>query len=275
MPLPEEVVQSFPEEIRQDASWQKFDDVGGIAKSYVEIQKMAGRSIAIPDEKAAPEDLEKWKGEHLPKLAARGIIDLPPSKVEDYKLPTIEGYAQDKAVTDSFIKDVALANKMTPKQVEAVMKFDAQRTAVYKGMILTSDAAEAEFKQLMGADYEAVNTRINSTMKGLGEDYPSIGKASNRLRVFEVDENDKPTGKIYPYNSHPVTKSIYEVLAGLTQEDHSDGGAPMGEDNVDAIRAKIDAIRADEKMPGYRKADALEPLYKALVEAEKREGRAA
>jgi len=275
MPLPEEVVQSFPEEIRQDASWQKFDDVGGIAKSYVEIQKMAGRSIAIPDEKAAPEDLEKWKSEHLPKLASRGIIDLPPSKVEDYKLPTIEGYAQDKAVTDSFIKDVALANKMTPKQVEAVMKFDAQRTAAYKNMFLTSDAAEGEFKQLMGADYETVNSRVTSAMKALSEDHPAIGKLAERLRVFEVDENGKPTGKIYPFNSHPLGKSLYEVLAGLTQEDHSDGGAPMGEDSVDAIRAKIDAIRADEKMPGYRKADALEPLYKALVEAEKREGRAA
>lgn len=261
MPLSEEVVNSFPEEIRQDASWQKFDDVGSVAKSYVELQKMTGRSIAIPDEKALPEDVEKWKGEHLPKLAARGIIDLAPSKAEDYKLPTIEGYAPDPKQTESFIKDVALANKMTPKQVEAVMKFDAQRGAAMKDVFVSSDTAEAEFKKMMGDDYEAVNSKITTTMQALNTDYPETGKYAARLRVFEVDENGKPSSKVYPFNNHPFGKNIYEILASLTQEDHSAGATPGGE-TPDSIETKIQAIRDNKEMNNDEKGRQLEPLYK-------------
>lgn len=275
MPLPEEVVNSFPEEIRQDASWQKFDDVGSVAKSYVELQKYRGSSIAIPDEKATPEDIEKWKGEHLPKLGARGIIDLPPSKLEDYRMPEIEGYMPDPKAAESF-KQLAFTNKMTPKQVEAVLKFDAQRAAAMKEAFVAPEAAEAEFKQLMGSDYEAVNSRVTSAMQALNDDHPAIGKLAARLRVVEMDENGKAVGKIYPFNQHPLAKSFYEIFASLTEEDHSAGGAPMATESIEAIRAKMDEIRANDKMSNQRKAEALEPLYKQLVEAEKRQnGRAA
>lgn len=277
MALPPEVIESFPEEIRSDPSWEKFNDMGSVAKSYLEVQRKKDSGLSLPDEKATPEDIEKWRGEHLPKLHARGIIELPPSKVEDYKLPEIEGYTPDKTVVDSFLKDVAFQHKLTPKQVEAVLKFEAARTAQLKSLFVDRDAAESQFKEMMGADYEATNGRITAAQKALAEDYPAVGQFAERLRVFEVDEHGKPTGKIYPFNSHPLAKSIYEIFANMTQEDNSGGSHFMGGDSVETIRGKIDEIRANDKMSGARKAEALEPLYKALMEAENREkqGRAA
>lgn len=264
MPLPPEVVESFPEDIRTDPSWEKFNDVGMVAKGYLEAQKKKDSGISIPDEKAAPEDLEKWKGEHLPKLAARGLIELPPSKAEDYKLPTIEGYSPDKAMTESFIKDVALANGMTPKMVEAVLKFDAQRTAAMKGAFVEADAAEAEFKTLMGDDYEAVNGKITRAQQAFAEDNPAVSRMADRLRVFEVDESGKPTGKIYPFNSHPFGKTIYETLAVLTEEDHSAGMMPTGE-TPESVETKIQDVRANKDISDEEKGRRLEPLYKLKV----------
>jgi hypothetical protein len=250
MPLPPEVIESFPEEIRNEKTWEKYDDLGGVAKAYIEQQKLNGRSIAIPDEKAKPEDLEKWKGEHLPKLAARGIIELPPSTAEDYKVP--EGFTADEGLVKSFVDKVGLPTKLTQKQFEAAV---AWQNEISKQFMVSDDAAEAEFKQLLGDDYAVAMEKVTTGMKAMSEDMPHVGEWLKTARVVEGN------GQIYPAAKDPMIRAIFEGYANATQEDRTTGMTAGGE-TLESVESKIQDIRDNKDMNDDEKGRRLDPLYK-------------
>ena len=265
MALPDEVVQTFPEEIRQDPSWQKFDDVPAIAKSYVELQKMNGNSIRIPDEKAAPEDLQKWKGEHLPKLAARGIIDLPPGKPEEYKMPEIEGLKLDGELSASYIKEVAHATGMTQKQVEANLVFHHKMNQMAASALVSRDAADAEFKTALGNDYAPTMEKVTGALKAMSEDFPQFGAWAKTAYVINIGPDGKP-GKAYPFDTHPMVRGMFEVMGDMSTEDNGRGGQmPNGVQSKEEIQAKITELRKELLIKSDpKKQEQLHELYRQL-----------
>lgn len=264
MPLPPEVIESFPEEIRNEPSWEKFNDVGSIAKGYLEAQKKKDSGIPIPDEKAAPEDLEKWKGEHLPKLAARGIIDMAPAKAEDYKVP--EGVTPDQNLLKSFVEKVGLPSKLTQKQFEAALAWQSE---VNKQMIVPRDAAEAEFKNLLGNDYSSAMEQINSAIEATAEDVPQFGEW--RKTAYVVDS----TGKAYPFDTHPMIRAVFELLGNATKEDKSTGTAATAGETRESVDMKIADLRANKDLDRQEIGRRLEPLYKIKAALQARAEKAA
>jgi hypothetical protein len=266
MPLSEEVVNTFPEEIRQDPSWEKFNDVGSVAKSYLEIQKLNGSAIRLPDKNAKPEDAEKWWSETQPKLAERGFIEVPPSKAEDYKLPTIEGYNPDPQLVESFINDVALPTKLTPKQLEAVVSFQHKMNQEMAKQLVTPEAADAEFKQMLGNDYVSVMESVQAASAAMAEDFPQFAEFSRSAYIVTVGPDGKP-GKAYPFSAHPMVRGMMEVMGQMTQEDNAGGGAPPGGgESKDAIRSKIDQMMQDPKYKAGNQdfVDQVDELRKKL-----------
>ena len=245
--LPEDQLASLPEDIRSDPSWEKFNDLKDIPKSYVELQKMNGNALRIPDENATPEDVEKWKGDNLPKLAARGMIDLPAAKAEDYKLPTIEGAKFDDGLVNSFVKEVALETKMTPKQFEAVVAFQHKMGQEYQKNIMTPESADAEFRTMMGNEYVPTMEVVNNTLNALSADNPVFADVSKRAYVTMLDKDGKP-GKSYPFTNAPIVRGMLELMGGMTQEDNSRGGnAPNGNQSKEAMQSEIDTLMASDK----------------------------
>ena len=92
--LPPEVIESLPEDIRGNATFEKFNDVGALAKSYVELEGYRGKSIGIPG--TDPKEIETWKTEHLPKVQHVFADRLPPATAAEYEFK-FEG-ANDEAI---------------------------------------------------------------------------------------------------------------------------------------------------------------------------------
>ena len=53
-------------------------DVGSLAKRFLDTQSEVGRRVPLPNGTSKPEDIEKWRAEHLPKFQKAGLIPTPP-----------------------------------------------------------------------------------------------------------------------------------------------------------------------------------------------------
>lgn len=60
MPLPQEILETIPEEYRENETLSRFNDIGDLAKSYVELRNKQGRSITIPGKDAGEEDRKSF-----------------------------------------------------------------------------------------------------------------------------------------------------------------------------------------------------------------------
>ena len=57
-PEPVDFRSSLPEDLREEASLADIKDVGSLAKSYVNAQRMLGSSIRIPGQDAGEEQMK-------------------------------------------------------------------------------------------------------------------------------------------------------------------------------------------------------------------------
>lgn len=174
-------IESLPEELRGEETLGKFKDVGGLAKSYLEAQKMIGSSIRIPSEDAS-EDAHKEFYEKL--TGVKGVVKLPgeddkdgwdafynklgrPAKAEDYKLNVPEGTEYDEQL---FLDDAKLAHEggFTQKQMDMIVSQRlAERDALIDQLSSSQDATAKELKNRWGAEY---NNNI-ALAKAVGREY--------------------------------------------------------------------------------------------------------
>lgn len=265
------VAEQIPQEYRDHAFVKDAPDLPTLVKNAVETKNTLGNiqrsSIRIPEKDAKPEDSQKWWLETRGKLAERGFLEMPPAKPEDYKMPEIEGFTPDAETATAFMKDVAHATGMTPKQFDATMKFYHQMNQnAAKNLLVTPEAAEGEFKEMMGNDYGQVMERVNIATKALTDEFPPFGDWSKRAFVLSVDDNGKP-GKAYPLASHPMMRAMFEFFGNLGKEDRSAGQPPNGSAGAgDTLRAKISELRnsQDYKMGKPETLEQMERLYKEL-----------
>ncbi len=268
-PPANEFLNSLPEDLRAEPSLQVFKDLPTFAKSYIETKRMVGGSIRLPDEKATPEDIDKWRTDHLPKLYERKILDAPPS---EYKIPDIEGYHPDPALTDRFLKDIATKYKLPQAAVEDMIAFDHERTKALQGSVnvLTPELADAEMKTVLGTDYDKVTATVKEAMIAFNETYPGLMNEDklNRTYVVEIDEKGQP-GKTYPIMKHPLMYGMLDQVGVLIKEDHAGNvGHETAGESQQSIQDKIDAIERTDgpknrawKNGDQRVMDELAALY--------------
>ena len=72
-------------ELGKDKAFEPIKDFEGWAKSYVDLNKMIGRSIRLPGDDLSPEDKEKHVKELRGKLMEAGIIEGVPESPEGYQ----------------------------------------------------------------------------------------------------------------------------------------------------------------------------------------------
>ena len=218
MPLPDDVVQTFPEEIRGEATLQKFNDVGAIAKSYIELEKMNGNSIRLPAKDAKPEDLQKWRDEQGPKLMPHLPtlgFDLPPPSPDKYDLKVPEGF--DKNLEKGF-RETAHKLGLPASKVQGILDFyQAQTQEQMKSMMWTPEMAEREAREIVGADYDSVMAHASAGLENLKAANPGLGDFFEKsLLVETLPDGSK---RVYPLGKHPNMIGLLEQIGELTAAD--------------------------------------------------------
>lgn len=255
MGLPSEVVSQFPEEVRTEKSWEKFDDIGSFAKSYVEMEKYAGGAIRIPGENASPEEIDRFQMKlGRPESAERYDIGDP----DPAKLPKGLEWSDD---SKKALRELSFHLGLSSKQAQGLQ--DAYMEHIggvfSKGAIVPAVSQEDAVKQLQ------------ETWKA---DYPKKLESA-RSAVEKIEKEYLPGYKEWleatGIGNHPVFAMLHAEFGRLAAEDKMSGRASGG-DNADSIQGEINSIMTNASSPWHARwkdgdqaaVDYVSALYQRL-----------
>jgi hypothetical protein len=271
MPLPDEIVSQLPEDVRSDPALSSFNDLGSLAKSYVETKSLVGSSIRLPGKDSKPEDIDKWSGETSAKLKDHGLTlaklkEAPPATPDAYEFK-LEGVTPEQIKGDKVIQSFsqwAHKNGVGNAQANGMVEWYAKEIVPMLQEQLRGQAPEileeqGAIERVLGNVFKA------DTKQMLGARDAAINQLKAEIPELEDFLNGTaPYGKPWMTNKdHPALVKLLKFVADAKQPDF--GGnldGIIGGETLDSIQQKIDAIRENPKMSGDKKAEAMLPLYK-------------
>lgn len=246
-PPPPDWRASFPEDLRNHKSLEKFKGMEDVARGYVELEKYRGRSVAFPDENSRPEDRDAFNA----KVDAwRGVPDSP----EKYTIAGPEGMPLDPGLVTTW-QQVFHRGRFTPDQVALIQ--DA-----YFGSALGNPEVAAE----------SMRTTAETTLKAeWGGGYAhKLRMAGEGLRLADAKTPGlaefMETSRL---GNHPIFIKHFASEAQRRAE-HGDlpidsrSGDPMGPEGA---QQQIAAIRADLTHPYHKGNKEAVAEMKRLYEA--------
>lgn len=150
---------TVPEALRSKVA--KFNDVGALAKSYVELESAAGSMVRIPAEDASPEEKAKFYS----KIGR-------PDKAEAYELPTSDvGTSEDV----SAFAPMALEANLTKTQAKRIWEWSQsmamERLILAKaGLEKQRDAKRQALQTKWGEDFHGKADLASKVAKRFGGD---------------------------------------------------------------------------------------------------------
>ena len=177
-------INTLSDELKGESSLQDFKDVNGLAKSYVNAQKMVGSSIRIPTPDASQEVIDSFYDK---VTAVDGVIrvnkdDLSsvynqlgrPENVDGYKVD-VEGELNAEAVTG--FKNIAHDIGLNNDQLNKIVEFDQARSEAMLNQSNThKESNQALLKDAWGNDYDNRLQGAKATLETFAEKYPDAVK---------------------------------------------------------------------------------------------------
>lgn len=291
MPLAEEQAALLPEDIRDNPTVQKYDDVGGMAKGLIEAQSFVGRSIQLPAKDSKPEDIEKWSGETSAKLKDYGYTiakptEPPPKGPEAYEFK-VEGVTPQQLAEDVGVKafrGFAHKNGLSNAKAQEFIDFYAKEVvpALYNEMHKEDpqwieDPKEVETILSQEFKNEATTRReeFNQAVETLARNRQSIKDALlNGISQYGtppkwVENKDNPEF-IWAFSEFARTSLKQDFgghMAGLTASDSIESV----NDEIDKLRKEADA--SNDQFDREKIGNKMTALYRKRQVLEMRNGR--
>ena len=252
MGLPAEVLDQLPPEIRP--SLEKFNDVPTALKSYVELEKYRGNSIALPGEKDAPEAIEKWKADYLPKLQTVLGDRLPPAKPEDYEFK-FEG-VEDEAIKSDKVLGLFRQNahKLGLSKAQASGLADVFAKEILPALIPKQDMPEfmekpEDIKALMTEVFKGDATqRVDEYRKGVQILKQSVPELEDLLNEGVAQYGQK----FMSLGDHPGMVKLITEIGKLTGADFAGPNTATTQQATDA-KSEIDDIMYNKDNPRHER----------------------
>src|SRR4030042_901994 len=190
-------------DLGKDKSFEPIKDFNGLAKSYVDAQKMIGGSIRLPKKDAPPEVRQKAVGDILGKLRSEGILESPPESPDKYeiKYPTEEGFKPNEPLVASF---KAAAHKMgvLPSQVQGMFDW-------YLNFQAETQAEEQR-------EFEETKVNLKKEMGGL---YVRKMEAARRaVSKYIGEDGDELISNLPPQSAARILKAFAEIGDPMLEE---------------------------------------------------------
>jgi hypothetical protein len=168
-------------DLGKDKSLEPIKDFKGMASSFVNAQKMIGRGIFLPDEKAKPEDKQKAIDGIMQKLRANGVLEAVPETPDKYeiRLPQADAQGEPFKANEPLIKsfkDAIHKLKVSPSVAQGLfdwyLNFQAESEAAEEvSFEQTKSNLKKEFGGLYPRKMEAARRAV---FKYMGEDGDSL-----------------------------------------------------------------------------------------------------
>lgn len=108
-------------DLGKDKSLEPIKDLTGLTKSYIEAQKMIGRSVQLPVKDLKPEDRAKAVKDIIGRLRKEGVLEATPDSPDKYeiKTPQVDGWKANEPLMTGF-REAAHKIGMTPSQAQGL-----------------------------------------------------------------------------------------------------------------------------------------------------------
>lgn|SRR3990170_4526388 len=250
-------------DLANDKSFEPIKDLPGLAKSFVDSQKMIGRGIFLPDEKAKPEDRKKSIDGIMKKLREGGIIESPPDSPDKYemKFPAVDRFGNElqpnQPLIDSF-KQAAHKAGIMPAVAQGLLDW-------YLNFQAEGEAQEDQQFQNMKSDLK----------KSWGGLYVRRMEASRRaLAKYLGDDGDEVISSLPPAIGRRLVIAFSQIGEPML-EDALIEGSISGMPSADDIYKQIQTMMNDKTHPlndvsktGHKEAvaeyDRLNKMYVQL-----------
>lgn len=160
MPLPNEIIQSLPEELRGNESLNRFNSVEDLARSFVETKAMVGQSIRIPPEEASTEVKQEFIEKlmrNAPNLTIKPNPEEPEQMEEFYRVMG---------------KPADFAEYQNPEDVKINPDVESELRTILHGANITN----AQYQKII-AEFAAREAQANDTNQ------KALDEASNELKA--------------------------------------------------------------------------------------------
>lgn len=252
--LPDEQAAMIPDDIRSDPGLQSFNDVGSLAKSYLETKSMVGRSIQLPAKESKPEDIEKWSGDVSAKLKDYGYTIAkpgePPPKGPDAYEFKIEGVTPAQMNEDVGVKafrTFAHKNGMSNAKAQEFVEFYAKE--IVPKLYQEINAGAPEMIEDDAAVEKILTEKFQNETARRREDFNRgvtvLSRTNPDLKDFL--EGTSPYGSAWIANkNHPALIHLISEVARSQMQDF--GGHVAGltaTDTMESVNGEIEKLRKE------------------------------
>ena len=237
--------ESLPEDLRNNPSLKNFNDIGGLAKSYVHAQRMIGADkIALPNQNSTDED---WTTVYN-KLGR-------PQESTGYEI-TVPDFFEEQG-----FKNAIHGAGLNQNQAQKISEYmNAQQTAAVEQMQQTQDQArldlETNLKKQFGKDYENRVQRVQATAKYLFGTKGEAGHADNIFSNIILADGRR-------LGDHPDIFDMFLDLSDHISEDQLEGVTSESAMTPEDAQEEINSITADPKGPYWNNKH---PLHESTAQ---------
>ena len=234
---PAHFFDTLPDDLKTYPGLAKFktdkpeESFANALRSYVNLEKMKGNMVSIPDDKTDPDAAKAF-------WSKMGVPDAP----SGYAPPAVpEGYTADKALVDGFMK-VAHEAKIPTAAAEKLMNWYIQ------GEVQKLQDHAQKSQQAMDQGMKDLRSKW-----GAAADH-NVGLAQQVVADFGVEglkEALEETGA----GNHPAIVAFLAKVGGYLAEDSVIQAPQVGQSKGD-VEAKLKAIMSDMKHPFWADKNA-------------------
>ena len=245
----------IPEDLRADPALKDFKDVGGLAKSYVNLSKLQGSSIRIPGEDAGSEDLNAFYNK---LVDVKGVMRSPdtdnkeamdafytqlgrPETADGYKDSIVKddvprGLTFDQDMLSQF-KNTAHDLGLTKEQAAGIMEFELGRyDSINQQQTYQLEQARDILKTQWGNEYSNRKSGVSAVKKYYEGSHPEY-----MTQLEEVA------------GTNPVLAMIMaDAGMSLVEKGHVEAGQAYSGSTPHEAKEKIAEIRNNKEHPWHK-----------------------
>lgn len=235
---------------REHQFFKDAPDLPTFLKRSFDAHREVNRRVPIPNGDSKPEDIAKWRSEHLPKLINAKLVDAPRQAPEAYQVKLPDGVPAD--ALEQLNADPAF------KQVHEIAKRAGISQQDFQELFETGLKAFAPIAQKVQVDREAMSAKVKEWLDA--EKIP-VEKFNEAIARWNKDPRgwDEATAKLVSdsgWADHPlVSQAVYKLMtdSGMfdTRNDGGSTGETMSADEAEVI--EIMKVLNDPKHPDYAK----------------------
>ena len=215
----------LPDDLKENATLQKFKDVGGLSSSYLSMQEMLGSRVKVPTEESTDEE----RSDFYTKLGR-------PEAPDKYELQIDERFSQNPQDLQKIqeFREKAFEQGFSNTQAQKAVDF---YTDMINGAMIDQDA-------IIGQSRVNAETALKKEW-GVTQYDKNLALSRRAFNRFADDDLKKFVDENGISNNVAMIKFLHKIGTAFNEPEMAGMGQDSGSVDSDSARIEIDAMMKD------------------------------